>query len=68
MTSLPRLLAASGNQVWDLVKARKVSVRLVKLPGLCRAWREPVNSKAPRRLGTREDWLYALLSGVGEVC
>lgn len=66
--SLPRLLAASGNQVWDLVKARKVSVRLGGLPGLCCAWREPVNAKAPRRLGACEDWLCALLSGVGKVC
>lgn len=60
--SLPRLLAASGNQVWDLEKARKVPVRLVGLPDLCCAWKEPVSSRAPRRLGTCEDWLTGCLA------
>lgn len=59
--SLPRLLAASGNQVWDLVKARKLSVRLVGLPDLCCAWKEPMNSKVLKRLGTCEDWLTGWL-------
>lgn len=58
---LRRLLPASGNQVWDLVEAGKVSVRLVGLPDLHRAWKEPVNSKAPRRLETCEDELTGCL-------
>lgn len=60
MASPSQLLAASGNQVWDLVKAGTKSVRLVGLPELCCAWKEPVNSQAPRRLGTCEDWLTGI--------
>lgn len=36
---LPRLLAASGNQLPELLKARKVSAKLVWLAGLCCAWK-----------------------------